>query len=408
MPKIIPHAQFGPDYRIEIGGDPIPPAMRASVIRISYQDGIEGADRVEVTLANAGLQWLDHPLLQVDTGFTLAIGYAPNNVEEVFVGEITGINVSFPNSGMPTVTIIAHDFLQRLTKGTKDRAFALSIPCIGKFPLPDPAIAGLVSFSNLLIPAIDPAGAALSFLTLLIAYALDPLEAKRGVRIQQGQSDFDFLSKVAKDNGWEMYIDHTQAPRGHVLKFQFLIQDYSASVNLKWGKSLIDFTPKVSTVGQVAGISTRIWVPSIKMEFVIVLGWDFDRAAFDLTVFPGLGSVEELLGAAKSQSVLKIEAIGPATAPKTLLSELLPRLNNRLTASGSVIGNPRIKASKVINIDGIPGQFGGKYRVTSATHTLDSSGYRTQFDMRKEVWFGSIPVPKGASGLLRVQGQTIR
>src|ERR1044072_1098360 len=126
MPKIIPHAQFGPDYRIEIGGDPIPPAMRASVIRISDQDSIESRERVQATLVNAGSQWLDHPLLQVDTGFTLAIGYAPNNVEEVFVGEITGINVSFPNSGMPTVTIIAHDFLQRLTKGTKDRAFALS------------------------------------------------------------------------------------------------------------------------------------------------------------------------------------------------------------------------------------------------------------------------------------------
>ena len=45
--------------------------------------------------------------------------------------------------------------------------------------------------------------------------------------------------------------------------------------------------------------------------------------------------------------------------------------------------------------------------MTSATHTIDSSGYRTQFDARKEVWFGSIPVPKGAGGLLRVQGQTI-
>jgi phage protein D len=403
----LPHAKYAPDYRIEISGDALPAAMRASVIRISYQDGIEGADRVELTLANEGLQWLDHPLLQVDNGFKLSIGYAPGAVEQVFVGEVTGVNVSFPNSGIPTVTVIAHDFLQRLMKGTKDRAFALSIPCIGKFPLPDPAIAGLVSFTNLLIPSIDPAGAALSFLTLLIAYALDPLEAKRGIRIQQGQSDFDFLARLAKDNGWEMYIDHSLKPNGYRLRFQFLIQEYSPSVNLKWGASLIDFTPKISTVGQVAGISTRIWIPSIKMEFVIVLSWDFDRAAFDLMVFPGLGSVEELLGTKKSQSVLKVEAIGPATAPKALLSELLPRLNNRLTASGSTVGDPRIKASKVVNIDGIPGQFGGKYRITSATHTIDSGGYKTQFDMRKEVWFGSIPIPKGAAGLVRVQGQRI-
>jgi uncharacterized protein len=401
------YPRYAPEFQIRINGDRIPAAMRGCVTHVSYQDGLEGADRVEVTLANEDLRWLDDPLLQMDNGFSLSIGYAPDPLEEVFLGEITGVNASFPNGGMPTLTIVAHDFLQRLAKGTKDRAFALSIPCIGKFPLPDPAVVALVSATDLLIPAIDPAGAALSFLTLLIAYAIDPLEAKRGIRLQQGQSDFDFLSTIAKDNGWEMYIDHTQEPKGYVLKFQFLIQDYSPSVTLKWGQSLMDFTPKITTVGQVAGISTRIWVPSIKMEFVIVLSWDFDRAAFDLMVYPGLGSLEALLGSTKAQSVVKIEAIGPATAPKKILSELLPRLNNRLTASGSTIGDPRIKASKVIDFEGVGDQFSGLYRVTSATHTLDSGGYRTQFDARKEVWFGSIPVPKGPSGLLRAQGQTI-
>jgi uncharacterized protein len=398
---------YAPEFQIRINGDLIPAAMRGCVSRVNYADGMEGADRVEVTLANEGLQWLDHPLLQVDNPFTLSIGYAPNPLEEVFVGEITGVNVSFPNGGMPTATIVAHDFLQRLTIGTKDRAFALSIPCIGKFPLPDPFVVALVGLGDLLIPAVDPAGAALSFLTLMIAYAIDPLEAKAGIRIQQAQSDFDFLTSIAKENGWEMYIDHTQNPHGYILKFQFLLQDYSPSATLVWGQSLLDFTPKITTVGQVFGISTRIWVPSIKMEFVIVLSWDYDRAAFDLMVYPGLGSVEELLGSTKAQSVLKIEANGPASAPKKILSELLPRLNNRITASGSTIGNPQIKASRVVNFDGVGQQFGGLYRVTSATHTFDSGGYRTQFEARKEVWFGSIPIPKGPGGLLRVQGQTI-
>jgi hypothetical protein len=390
-------AGYAPDFQVEIGGEPIPGAMRASVIRITYQDGLQGADRVEMVLANEGLQWLDHPLLEMDRGFTLSIGYAPDPLDEVFVGEITGVTTSFPNSGMPTVTVVAHDFLQRMTIGTKDRAFALNLPCIGKFPLPDHLVAQLVTATNMLIPVVDPAGAALSFLTLLITYALDPLEAKKGIRIQKKQSDFDFLSGLAKDNGWEMYIDHTQEPRGYVLKFQFLIQDYSPSIHLKWGGSLIDFTPKLSTVGQVLGISTRIWVPSIQMEFVIVLSWDYDRAAFDLMVYPGLGNLDEVMGTGKSQKIVSVEAIGPASAPKTILSELLPRLNNRLTASGSAMGDPRIIASRVMNVDGIPGQFGGLYRVTSATHTIDGSGYRTQFEARKEVWFGLIDsVSQGA------------
>jgi hypothetical protein len=341
----------------------------------------------------------------MDNGFSLSIGYAPDPLEEVFVGEITGVNATFPNGGMPTITVVAHDFLQRMTTGSKERAFALSLPCIGKFPLPDPLIASLVGVTDLLIPVVDPAGAALSFLTLVIAYAIDPLEAKRAIRIQQGQTDFEFLSMLAKENGWEMFIDHTAEPRGYVLRFQFLIQDYAPALTLKWGESLSEFTPKISTVGQVVGISTRIWIASIKMEFVLVLSWDFDRAAFDLMIYPGLGSLDELVGA-KAQGLLKVDAIGPATAPKKILGELLPRLNNRITGSGSTVGDPRIKATRVVNFEGI-GQLGGLYRVTSATHTLDSSGYRTQFDARKEVWFGSIPVPTGPGGLLRVQGQTI-
>jgi phage protein D len=100
-----------------------------------------------------------------------------------------------------------------------------------------------------------------------------------------------------------------------------------------------------------------------------------------------------------------LKPTGYAAAPRKILSELLPRLNNRLTGSGSTVGDPRIKASRVIDLEGLGQQFSGLYRITSSQHTLDSSGYRTAFQARKEVWFGSIPTPKGAGGVLRLQGQ---
>ena len=115
---------YAPEFRIKINGDPIPTALRACVTRVSYEDGLEGADRVEVTVANEDLRWLDHPLLQTDNGFSLSIGYAPDPLEEVFVGEITGVNASFPNGGMPTLSIVAHDFLQRLTIGGQALPFS--------------------------------------------------------------------------------------------------------------------------------------------------------------------------------------------------------------------------------------------------------------------------------------------
>jgi phage protein D len=114
-----------------------------------------------------------------------------------------------------------------------------------------------------------------------------------------------------------------------------------------------------------------------------------------------------VLGSDKARATLRIDAVGPATAPKKILGELLPRLNNRLTGSGTTIGNPAIRAGMVIGLDGVGDQFGGLYRVTQATHTIDNGGYRTAFEVRKEVWFGSLPLPKGAGGLVRIEGQTI-
>lgn len=401
-------SRYAPDFRIRINGDQLPLAMRGAITSITYQDGIEGADRVEMTVANPNLRWLDHPLLSVDNGFSLSIGYAPATPEEVFVGEITGVEPSFPNGGMPTIRITAQDFLQRLTHGQKDRAFRISIPTIGNFPLPDVAIASIVSATNLLIPYPDPVGGALSVLMTLATYITAPQTAQINVPRQKSQTDFDFLKELARRNGWEMYIDHTLEPRGYILRFQFLMQDYAPSVTLKWGTSLMEFTPRLTTVGDVFGVTARIWVATLKMEFVIVVSWDYDRACFKLMIFPSLiGDVDEFLGPEAKGKTLSVKPTGFPTSLSAVLGELLPRLNNRLKGSGSTIGDPSIKAGRVINLEGLGAQFSGLYRITSATHTLDTGGYRTSFEARKEIWFGSIPIPKSPSGLLRVQGQRV-
>ncbi len=398
--------RYAPEFSLRINGDPLPPALRAAVSSVSYTDGIEGADRVEVTFANPGLRWLDHPLLAVDNGFRLSLGYAPDPLEEVFVGEITGVEPTFPSGSMPTIRVTAQDFLQRLTRGTKDRSFLLNIPSIGNFPLPDVAIAALVSGTNMLIPYPDPVGGAISAIMTLASYIAFPQFAQLGVRKQTNQSDFQFLSQISKANGWEMYIDHTLDPHGYVLRFQFLIQDYAPSLTLKWGSSLMEFTPRLTTVGDVFGVSARVWVDSLKMEFVILVSWDYDRASLDLQIYPSLvGDLGSVVGKEKADKTLSIKPTGFAQTPQKILTELLPRLNNRLTGSGSTVGDLRIKAGRVINFEGLGGQFSGLYRITSATHSMDSGGYKTSFQVRKEVWFGSIPLPKGTSGLVQAQGQ---
>ena len=111
--------------------------------------------------------------------------------------------------------------------------------------------------TNALIPELDPVGGTLSTLIGLATFLTFPQFAQMAVRKQSGVNDFEFLTEVAKDNGWEMYIDHTAEPHGRVLKFQFLIQDYAPSLTLKWGASLTDFTPRLTTVGDIEGVAAQ-------------------------------------------------------------------------------------------------------------------------------------------------------
>jgi hypothetical protein len=46
----------------------------------------------------------------------------------------------------------------------------------------------------------------------------------------------------------------------------------------------------------------------------------------------------------------------------------------------------------VLRIEAVGQEFGGLWRVTAVAHTLDGGGFRTRFEARKEIWFGSIPL----------------
>jgi hypothetical protein len=406
-----PAPRYAPDFRIAIDGAPAPAAIRASVTSVSLQTGLEGVDRVELTLANEGLRWLDHPALKLDRQITVSLGYAPDPLKQMFVGEIVGHNASFPSSGTPTLTVVAQDRRHRMQRGNRVRWFAISVPQYGNVPIPDGVVAGLVTAENAMVPIADPVAAALAVLlgAAQIVIALtessadrsDPDKAQKVIRKQAGESDFDFLARIARENGWEMLVDHEGPLGGYQLRFFSPADHLAPDVSLKWGRDLIDFTPRITTVGQIAGVSIPIWIASIKTEFTVSVGWDWDRQSLDLSISPGFG-----MPAAESdggpQFTLVDRPVTLADAPRTILGELLPRLNRRLTGSGSTVGDARIRAGGVLRLDGLGERFGGLYRATSVTHSLDTGGWRTSFEARKEIWFGSVPLPEQGAVPLRV------
>jgi phage protein D len=387
--------RYAPELRLAIDDVPAPAALRASISAASFQSGLEGVDRVELTLANEGLRWLDHPLLRLDRRLTLWLGYAPDPLTQMFVGEIVGQQAGFPAASAPTLTVVAQDRRHRMQRGNRTRWFAIPVERYGNLPIPDVAVASLVAAEHTLIPIVDPVGAALAVIvggTALVASIGDPDAVQRIIRKQDGQSDYDFLARIAVETGWELIVDHSGPLGGSVLHFTSALDHLSPDATLRYGRDLIDFTPRLSTVGQIAGVTATIWQPDLKMEFTVSVGWDWDRQSLDVSITPGFGQAAG--GGGKPTYTLVDRPVTRADAARTIVGTLLPRLNRRLTGSGSVVGDPRIKAGAVLSLEGLGESFGGLYRVTSVTQTIDTGGWRTTFEARKEIWFGSVPLPE--------------
>jgi hypothetical protein len=377
-----------PDFALTIDGDPIPSELRASITGIAHETGLVGADRVDIDIVNQRLRWLDHPLLALDRPVTLSLGYRDGSMERLFVGTIVGRECSFPSSGAPTLRVTCQDRMHRMQQGTHTMAYGIPIPSLANYPLPDLVVGGAVAAMNVLVPIFDPVGAALSILLggLQVAALADKDDAQKFIRKQEGQSDFEFLSIVARENGWEMFIDHGGALGGWMLRFQSPMDHLDADVTLAYGRSLMEFSPRITSVGQVVAVSANVWVPMVKRTFTVTVGWDWDRAQLTLHIAPaGIP-----LGGGPSVHLVD-EPVTLTTAPRFIVGTLIPKLNERLTGSGSTVGDPRIRAGTVLRLEGLGEEFGGLYRVTQATHTLDGGGYRTSFDVRKDIWFASIP-----------------
>jgi phage protein D len=386
--------RFVPDYRVEINGAEIPSPLRASITSVVYEDGIDAADRVEIGIANANLRWLQshikglgfkpptgvsigpiqgpslsgNGLFDMANKLVLSLGYADAGVAQVFKGEITGVDVSFPQSGMPAMTLVAHDYLNRLSLGKYGRGFG---------PLPDWIIAAILCGENLLLPLIDPAVAAAS-----TAIGVVNVIFNGSGRKQKGQSDLDLLKEIAHTYDADFWVD------GDVLYLSRFFKEYSPSVTLTWGESLLEFTPHVSTIGQVVGVGAKFTLREIPLSLMVTVHWDFDRESLGVSVVPGAAaaSLKTVLGPILSFINRPIGSPADIANSALFLSRKLRNIvNNRLTGTGSAVGNPAIRAGAMIQLDGLGPDFSGVYRVASATHTLDSGGYRTNFKVRKEI-----------------------
>ena len=110
------------------------------------------------------------------------------------------------------------------------------------------------------------------------------------------------------------------------------------------------------------------------------------------TILDSLKAIASISKESKKDVPTSTTSDQPVSNPTDLVNsalvvvrELRNKLNNRLTGTGSAIGDPRIRAGVIMRLEGLGPDFSGNYRVTSASHSIDTGGYRTNFEVRKEI-----------------------
>jgi len=342
-----------PAFELKLRGRPIAKDVIRDVVSVSYKDSITDIDSFEVVINNwdAGkrtFKFSDDTLFDPGAEVELRMGYRGRNEMELMItGEITSLRPAFPASGPPTLTVSGLNLLHRLRKQQESKTYTDKT---------DSEIAQVIG---------DRLG---------VKVTTEPLnEPRHAYLVQDNAYDIVFLLERARAEGYDLFV----VEPGGSLYFGPSTKVTRANYELTYGRSLIEFQPTLTTAHQVGAVVVRGWDPvrKEKIEYRAELG-ELDTQA--------------IAGGARKSFEKRSEIVAdrivesPAEARQLAVETLQQIAKGLVTATGSTVGLPRLRAGSVLEIGGLGSRFAGRYFVTETTHAIGDGGYTTQFGCRRE------------------------
>ena len=199
------------------------------------------------------------------------------------------------------------------------------------------------------------------------------MEAVQTDLIQNNVSDLEFLDGLARRAGYSLAVEEKPTT---ALKFE-LASAFSAPVyKLRYGRTLTEFQPVLDFNHQVSEVEVRGF-DTAKGEAIKVTVGQSQIGTDGLKSKMKSGSSNPATG---KREVINSVPVADEQTARDLAAAQLRRVNETLvTASGSVVGLPDLRAGSRIEVDGVGKRFNGLYFVTETTHTIGMSGYVTKF-----------------------------
>lgn len=201
---------------------------------------------------------------------------------------------------------------------------------------------------------------------------------------QHNQYDIDFLFQRARVRGYVVFIQ--EAGNGHPRQLYFgpsqagMIPGLRNVVyELEWGKSLIEFKPKITTANQIKSVTVRGWHRARKQAITRTVTLDDERLTVNKDLHRILNACD-----AREEIVVDEPIFTNCQARERAIAILLDQTKGIVTAEAKVVGLPDLRSGQNVVIGGLGARLSGTYMITKTTHTINDSGYITSFSCRRE------------------------
>lgn len=343
-----------PSFKVLVGKDPLPTEAGLDLLGVRVSDYVEGAAEFLLTFNNwhSDLQqfkWIDKEIFKEGALLEVKVGFDDEDLKSLIVGEVAAIEPEFHENEAPTLKIHGYDRLHRFRRGRKTQTFV---------EMKDSQIAEKVARDLDLTPQVEDTGVVLEYV------------------LQNNMTGIDFLLERARRIRYEVTV------QDKTLHFRKAASGKSRFATLEYGYTLKSFYPRLSTVKQVSRVVVQGWDPLAKEPIEGRAGSGDEDTRMNGT---RLGSAVSESAFFSSEAVIVDKPVfSQGEAVQIARGKFNDMAVEYITGEGHAIGNPDIRAGRVIELAKLGERFSGFYYITSSTHVIDPrGGYTTRFTVER-------------------------
>jgi phage protein D len=384
------HGFYVPQFEIRIEGVGLPRDVMRDVSQVTYRDSLKEIDGFEITVNNwdprtrqfkyvgfeaaADLTGSDDRAVRArlfdpcNKEVELRAGYL-GDLRTLLRGTFTTLEPSFPSGGAPTLAVRGLNALHKLRRKQNSQPWT---------DLRDSEIATKIGDDRERFPV-----------PVVVSDEALAKETQLPYIAQTQQYDIDFLLLRAKRLGYVVTL--REGDKNASDKKQQTTHLYFGPsegrrpgltdplYRLRWGASLVEFKPTLTTANQVKSVTVKGWNRSKKEEITGKASLDDDALAINKDLHHLLKECDP-----REEIVVEQPVHSKAEADSRALGILKDRHKEMVKASATCVGLPSLMAGTKVLIEGIGARFSGVYFITGTTHSFGDSGYTTRFDARRE------------------------